>query len=210
VTDGAQYPWPRIRGWLLTLWLVAGPLIGVFFLHWDAFMLILFFWLENLVLGALGLAKVLMARGGEGGRSERTEVALRFGSHYGLFCLLHGIFICLVLAPEPPPDAFVLFYGFVAAYHAVTGPEVWPLIPVALGHLTEALRDCVASGAYRRISPEQAMALPFARLIVLHFALVLGGLVADLLGSITPVLLVLILMKALIERAPCAVTVDVG
>jgi len=40
------------------------PLAGVFLFHWEVFPLLFLFWLENVVIGVLNVAKMLFACGG--------------------------------------------------------------------------------------------------------------------------------------------------
>ncbi|MBX9472973.1 MAG: hypothetical protein KL788_13355 [Chryseoglobus sp.] len=92
------------------------PLIGVLLLGWDWREIVLLYWLENISLGVAMLIKLLRsadAPGGDdpevvgnltiNGRRVRGPGAGRalagfFALHYGIFTLVHGIFVVLIIA----------------------------------------------------------------------------------------------------------------
>src|SRR5687767_8576128 len=70
------------------------PLVGVLFWGWDVFPLLLLFWVENVVIGALNVLKMLLA--------DPEDAALWAGKlfmvpffcvHYGIFTSVHGAFV---------------------------------------------------------------------------------------------------------------------
>jgi hypothetical protein len=81
------------------------PLLGVLFLGWNVWMLLIVYWLENGIVGTFNVLKILRAEGPAdptatvrmGGRpgsvAGRTGVAGFFLIHYGLFWLVHGVFV---------------------------------------------------------------------------------------------------------------------
>ena len=106
----------------------AVPLLAVLLWDWTVYEVVLFYWVENGVVGALNLPKILVASGGSGesdgpGRLPSFEdvsagnvvAAAFFVFHYGVFWVVHGVFV------------FVLA-GFLGA----SGPFEVPGVPVAL------------------------------------------------------------------------------
>ena len=70
------------------------PLYGVFFLDWQIFPILLLFWMENVVVGIFNVFKMLVASPAKP-TSWLTKVFMVpfFCFHYGMFTLVHGVFI---------------------------------------------------------------------------------------------------------------------
>lgn len=172
----------------LALLLVAtlAPLAGVLWLGWAPASLIGFFWLENVLLGVFHVAKMLAARGTPyDPRLERALAAAAltpeqraaqlatayrvqhfvmpgvFVLHYGAFCVAHGLVIAFV------------FDGAFADFDTALG---------ALAIATMAAQFAHSAWRFRRDPPLVAlprtllMFQPYARVVVLHLALLLGAL----------------------------------
>ena len=76
------------------------PLFGVLFLGWKIFPLLVLFWLENVVVGVFNVFKMLVASPTSPGQwVAKLGMIPFFCFHYGMFTLVHGIFV------------FVLFGG---------------------------------------------------------------------------------------------------
>ncbi|MEJ0022031.1 MAG: DUF6498-containing protein [Alphaproteobacteria bacterium] len=71
------------------------PVLGVLFGGWSAFALLLLYWLENVVIGVFNIARMIAAgvAKGPGGIAACLFVVPFFAFHYGMFCLVHGIFV---------------------------------------------------------------------------------------------------------------------
>ena len=77
------------------------PLLGVLFLGWDAFAIVLLYWAENLVIGFYNVLKIAFAR------VERPSQHLGkfffipfFILHFGGFTAVHGFFILAIFKKE--------------------------------------------------------------------------------------------------------------
>ena len=80
------------------------PLYGVFRLHWPVFPILLLFWMENVVVGVFNVFKMLVASPAEPATWLTKSVMIPFFCvHYGMFTLVHGIFV------------FVLFGGYATS-----------------------------------------------------------------------------------------------
>ncbi len=77
---------------ILTLAFNAIPLAGVTFWGWSAFELIFLYWLENVVIGVRTALMMLLSARFNGPIATFATTAF-FTVHYGIFCLVHGIFV---------------------------------------------------------------------------------------------------------------------
>ncbi len=114
-----------------------------------------------------------------------------FTVHYGLFCLVHGVFVCVLLGGVGP------FGGgmnpFDAAFEALG--RVGILVAVAalvVSHLVSYFTNYLGRGEYRRLTPPDLMAQPYGRIVVLHIAIVFGAFLVVAFGS--PVWLLVLLV----------------
>ena len=98
--------------------------------------------------------------------------------HYGIFWLVHGVFVFTLPA----------FVGLVGD-GAVSTPTVdgWTIVLavvlLVIGHGASYLLDFVWGGEYKRVSPASQMFRPYGRLIVLHMTIILGALAGAMLGT---------------------------
>lgn len=88
------------------------PVIGVLFLGWSVYFIMILFWLENVIIGSFNVLKMLTARGGilPGGLGVSDAVVAIasharwllipfFIIHYGGFALVHGFFVWMLFRP---------------------------------------------------------------------------------------------------------------
>lgn len=68
-----------------------------------------------------------------------------------------------------------------------------------MSHLASFFVNFLGRGEYRRTVVPMLMMQPYARIIVLHFAILLGAFVAFALGSNIAVLLILIVGKTMLD-----------
>ncbi len=71
------------------------PVIGTIVFGWSALSLILIYWIENLIIGAINALKMLIAGGTAGwvGLLASLFLTAFFAVHYGFFCYAHGTMI---------------------------------------------------------------------------------------------------------------------
>lgn len=172
------------------------PLLGVLGSHWTVFSVLLLYWCENVVVGAFNVLRMLVASP----KDVATDAAKLFFIpffmfHYGMFTMVHGIFVLALFGPgrnfSPSPAAFIA---------AVRGAGVgFGVIAIVLSHGFSFVHNYLASGEFRRASLPQLMAQPYARVMVLHATILLGGFAAKALGAPVAALVLLIALKTLID-----------
>ena len=205
------------------------PLAGVLFGRWTVATLLVLYWVENGIVGLLNVPKILLAEGpsrfgalpaalGETavGVATRAPVALFFLVHYGLFWLVHGIFVWTLptfaglgassgLPSLGDPGATAIpFDGFGGfAPRAATGVDgsavLWGALGLAISHGVSFVVNYLGRGEYRKVSATEQAQRPYGRLVVLHLAIIFGGFVSLLLGSPIGAIVVLVLLKTAID-----------
>jgi len=155
------------------------PLIGVLFFKWDAFLLVLLYWAENVVV----------------------------------FTGIHGVFVLAMFDKEadvfgkgphwPCFLAFVqiLFQTIAQAWRAIPPNARWVIAAMFVSHGISFGYNYLYKGEYAKISGEKLMGQPYARIVVMHIAIIFGGFLTFALGSPIGLLVMLVILKTLIDIA---------
>lgn len=173
------------------------PLAGVFFWEWDVFLLLLLFWCENVIIGLFGIARLVVA-------ADRDTVVtslihpLFFMVHYGGFMFGH----------------FMVLFGMYAAHVEAPGTDASPadyytlivehlnwvaIAALFISHGWSFVENFMGRSEYERLSPMQAMGLPYKRMVITHVALIFGGFFLIEKGQPLAGLVLLVLMKIALD-----------
>jgi hypothetical protein len=187
------------------------PVSGVLFFGWSAFSLLIFYWIENVVIGAfnalkLSVLSVLSAAHGKTGVLAGAFLVPFFCLHYGLFCYVHGVFLLamLLFGGMAPP---VLAGGFEPSnilpvmWEQVQADEDLRLSVLALigAQALAFLFLWLLPGKWRDTHPMIQMFEPYGRIIVMHLTLFVAIIPVMLIGEFSLAVLALALMKCGLE-----------
>jgi hypothetical protein len=118
--------------------------------------------------------------------------------HYGFFCLVHGAFVLMLFGHEHM--GFGLFSPIEGLMDAISERHLWwCVIALAGSHLWSFFVNYLGRGEYRRTAVPILMVSPYARIIVLHVAILLGGFIVMALGSSVGALMILIISKTMLD-----------
>ena len=169
------------------------PIAGVLLLGWKVFPLVLLYWLENVVVGGFNVGKLLLARPQEPAYSVgKLFIIPFFIFHFGMFTLVHGVFVFALFGAKSLPrfDSLAELPAAIRAYHLG-----WGVLALVVSHGLSFYWNYFENGEYRRASLPILMVQPYARLVVLHLAVLFGGWIVLTLGSPLLALLVLVALK---------------
>jgi len=217
-------PWiTRSRRAALAALLAANavPLIGVLLLGWSMQGLLVVYWLESGVIGALNVPKILHAHGAE--TAETRSKARRLKSS--------GRTVSLPDPPERIPETPTrrpenwsvarFFLGHYGGFWVVHGVFVG-LLPVfadgggfvavselptlalaagaaAVSHGVSYRRNYIEDGEWRTVSPGGRLYAPYDRVLVMHVTIVIGAFVVASLGTPVGALVVMVLVKTALD-----------
>jgi hypothetical protein len=178
---------------LANLW----PVFGVLFLGWTVFQVVLLFWFENVILGAFTILKILAA--------DPANIFKWFGKigmipffcfHYGIFTIVHGIFVVALVGNGFATDGVFLWTPFraVADQHLI-----WAAGVLAIGHAFSFAHDYLGQGEYKTAALQDLMAAPYGRVVVLHITVLAGGMLMATLKPPAFILLLLVGLKILLD-----------
>ncbi|NJD26931.1 MAG: hypothetical protein FIA92_01380 [Chloroflexi bacterium] len=230
------------------------PLVGVLFLDWSLWTILVIYWLENGIVGFWNVPRMLLAGGqlvpeadleramatAEGPlRNDTPErrlaqaqlgALLRLGRnglpgfarlglagfflvHYGIFWLVHGVFVFALpgFAGDLGGSSFTPGDGipnsgppFTAGGGNAFGEILWGSVLLAvvalfISHGVSFLFNYVGRGEYRRTSPAAQMAAPYTRVVALHLAILLGAFAIAFVGAPVAALVILVLVKTFFD-----------
>src|SRR3954466_4686831 len=183
------------------------PLFGVLFLGWNVWTILTIYWLENGVVGIFNILKMSKAAGPEpagssavryngrpiiGGAAAKAALIPFFVVHYGIFWVVHGIFILTL--PQ-----FQAFGDETAGIANDPVAVAFVLVGLAISHGISYRLNYIGRGEYLRTSVARQMSAPYGRLMVLHLTIILGGMAIAMTGASSAAVLVLVLLKTALD-----------
>jgi Family of unknown function (DUF6498) len=199
------------------------PLVGVLAWGWNVATILVLYWLENGIVGVLNIPKILLAEGSGPspvrmstafGAVSRVGVAGFFVLHYGIFWLVHGIFVFALplfasfgrFEAEPIDPAFGIgFPSDVLPVAHPAGPDPQAVligaIGLAIARGASFVMNYLGRREYRNVSPQQQAFAPYPRLITLHLTIIFGAFVSLTIGSPVGAIVVLVLIKTIGDLA---------
>lgn len=170
------------------------PLGGVLFYGLTVFAVMVLFWSENVVIGILNVAKMLTLfklRGDVGA----LGLAIFFGMHYGIFTVVHGVFVFTLFSPANSATSSL------STVDAGFGVFAIPLLALIASHTLSFLFNFLWQKEYEVVTSQELMVQPYGRVIALHVTIIFGGFVVMSLGEPVYALALLILVKIGIDVA---------
>jgi hypothetical protein len=175
------------------------PLYGVAALGWSVFDVLLLFWVENVIVGLLNVARMLVASPDDPLQwGAKLLFVPFFCFHYGMFTAVHGAFVFGLFGHLKTSGLLqpALWLDTIGARH------LWlPVGVLAASHLFSFFWNYIGRGEYRTASAPELMSKPYGRVVVLHLTILFGGFGVQALGSPLWALLLLIILKTGIDLA---------
>ncbi len=197
------------------------PVAGVLFLDWHVFDVLLLYWAENVVIGIINVFRMALAREDRGTGDPRTDRALReaiaadienwetahervrrdrkitmipfFIFHYGIFSVVHLVFLFSIFYPEDLAPSFMSMFGYDFS------PLLIGIGPILVSHLYSFFANYIGKREYRHTTPKQMMHRPYVRVAALHVTILAGGALVQALGGQVYLLVILVLAKTLMD-----------
>jgi len=169
------------------------PLAGVVFLDWQVFDVLLLYWVENVVIGAVNVLRMFRCKPTNPLqlRDRRWNLIPFFIVHYGMFCWGH---LTALLG------LFATGNNYSTSLAELWSPAfILAVIGMFASHLFSFASNFLGDGEYRRTTLRQLMRRPYGRILVLHITIIAGGGLIQALGEPVYLLLVLVVVKTLMD-----------
>jgi hypothetical protein len=186
------------------------PLFGVFFLGWDAAAIILLYWIENLIIGLLNVLRMILVKVESRAKQfQKLFMIPFFCVHFGGFCAVHGFFLMTffkigsaeeAFSPSSPwmgPLIFLqLLYSVVMQLWLSRPPGLeWPVLGLAVSHGLSFVKNFLLGQEYLTLKINEIMMRPYKRIVLMHVAIIAGGVFIMKMGSPVGLLCALIFLK---------------
>jgi len=189
--------WQRPSAWVLVAANVV-PAVGVLFFGWELLPIMVLFWIENVFVGAFNVLRILNAA--QGGAQKFFLIPF-FIFHYGMFCLVHGLFVMVLFGREfleefgLRPDTDLSALSTVAAEFGLM-PAV---IALGASHAYSYFANYLGRGEYREANAGVLMFTPYGRVVVLHVLILVGGILIEVIGSPAAFIALLVVLKTALD-----------
>ena len=170
------------------------PLIGVLFLGWNTFYLLLLFWMENVVIGFYTIIKMLLVPGAKSGWAAKLAMVSFFCVHYGIFTLVHGIFVFVIFGADFGGQGTEILWHGILSYQLP-----WAALALFISHGISLSQNYLSLGEYEQSNLISVMQQPYGRVVILHLAIIFGGFFVMMLGSPVIGLVILIILKIALD-----------
>jgi hypothetical protein len=157
------------------------PFLGIFFLKWDVFSILFFYWLESAVVGIYNIPKMIMANPTQ--KSHKLSGVIFFLFHYSAFMVGHGFFI------------FELFSPVEIKITAV----ILGLLSLFVSHGISFVINFIGHREYEKVNLSQQMIAPYKRIMVMHVTIILCGFLLNLFEAPQITLIILVVLKIIID-----------
>ncbi len=179
------------------------PLVGVLFYDWELKNVMLLYWIENLIVGAINILRIVFMANDQHLLS-RLFASGFFTLHYGIFCMAHGALLFELLAIRIDgleemfsPIDMLLNASLIIRFLQDTMGEtaILALFAMLISHGLSLRMHYFKNGERRRMTVSKAMHLPYQRIVVMHIGLIAGAFLIEEFGSPLYLLLALIVAK---------------
>ena len=179
-------------GLLLLIALNLVPLAGVLAWGWKSFDLIFLYWMENLIIGAFTVLRMLIRPYGHALELVFPLFLVPFFCvHYGMFCMGHGVFVVSLFGQTATGQDGLLTATLtvLASPYMLAAIAALTLIQVADWIRDVRLRGLGADGV------KDLMVAPYRRIFVLHITIIAGGFALTALDEPVAGLIILVAVK---------------
>lgn len=188
------------------------PLIGVLFYDWDAILVLALFWIENLIIGAFNLIRIILA-GIVQKDSSAVFTSVFFAIHYGVFCAIHGQILTVLINypeikytdyfPEISQGFFEIFLDGAAVLLSFIdnlAPAIWlGITALILSRLVSFIENFILDGQVFTTKVSKLMAQPYGQIVVMHIGIIVGAILLEKFNSPIWLLVVIVIFKIIID-----------
>jgi hypothetical protein len=188
------------------------PLWGVVFWEWDAFNVVLLYWSENIAVGFYNILKMAFAKVNKPVEHLGKLFMIPFFTvHYGGFCAVHGFFVLMLFGKgdggSMQGDSWPCFFVFLQMLLNVL-KHIYSIMPQAMLYAMGALfvshgisfvYNYLIKGEYAKARPDKLMGSPYARIVIMHLAVLFGAFLTTALGSPVGILIILVGLKTSLD-----------
>jgi hypothetical protein len=177
------------------------PLLGVYLLGWNVFVLIFLYWLENVITGFFNILRMLVL--------QPWHILHWFGKlftvgfftfHYGMFTAVHGVFVIMLFGGESITNRGTIspsiIFDIISKYQLI-----YIVLALYLSHGLSYLINYIGGKEYQKTNLKILMGRPYGRIIILHIVVLIGGFFVLALKSPKLGIVLLVFLKTFFDLA---------
>lgn len=177
------------------------PLYGVVVGHWDGIAVITLYILETVIIGLFHALRILyygLIEAPEKGFKKTLFVVMLFLFHFNFFIFVQSaLFFGLA---ESSVDGITEGFNVVHNFKLfIKEPYLISIYAFIVGQIVYSGREIFFLNSYQNMTLDKYMFLPYTRIFIQQFVVILGAFVFLFTSSITAVVVLLILLKTVAE-----------
>ena len=188
------------------------PLFGVLFFQWEAQVVLALYWIENLIIGAFNVVKMLSVSAIKKQFQGLLMVAF-FIVHYGLFCAGHGMLLTDLLGLEGAVESIEFQYEadgllsifqeglavFLMFVERLSPAILYGILALLLSRLVSFIEHFILRGELFNTDVNKLMGAPYAQIIIMHVGLILGAMALNYFQSPIWLLAIIVVFKMVLD-----------
>ncbi len=167
------------------------PLIGVLFFGWSLFQIMILYWLETAIIGFWNIIKMFKVGGIQG-----LSFGLFFIFHFGLFMLVHLMFIIIVFGQ-------IGFGPLAEPLRKLSDGLLVAVLPSFLimlaSHTVSFFTNFIYKGERKQANVSLLFTAPYGRIAMMHLTIIIGGFASLILHQPIWSLVLLVTLKTLAD-----------
>jgi hypothetical protein len=227
MTDAAAAPSPFRHAWAVAALVIALvsnliPLFGVLWWGWDTFQLLMLYWMETVIVAVFTLRRLARLEEGERGtitingkEQPATPFSLVsfFSLHAGIFILVHFIFLWALFSWQwfkKVHDIASFFYELFIA-NGIWLALILFFVASWVSYLVDR-KPAYTQRVERKVYPNKVaewqakhrtdgvgpiIGMLYARIVIMQVAIIFGALLTEWVGSLAPLVIVIVLKTAI-------------
>lgn len=164
------------------------PIVGVLFLDWTIVEVIVLYWSESAVIGIFNLFKMWLID-----PWASLIAAPFFTFHYGGFMASHLLLVYIFVLPQGGLATEFWGGGYVVSFFTLS------FLALFVSHGLSFFQNFIGRIEFVDRDIREQMGEPYSRILIMQCSLLLGGVIAGAFDSALPILLLLILLKAVTD-----------
>ncbi len=177
----------------------AVPLIGVLTGIWDGIAVIILYLLETIIIGLVHALRLFAySKFHSIGFVVSLLITLFFTFHYGMFVFVQSV-LFFGLAKEVYPeftDGFNVIHNYGLFFQK---PYLIAIYTFFLGQIIYTIQEVTSKKENQKFSISEYMFIPYTRIFIQQFVVILGAFIMLLFNSVTGVVVLLVILKTLVE-----------
>lgn len=164
------------------------PAAGLFFGDWNLYAVVMIYWLESFVIGAMNLFRIAVSNGD---RFNRVYSSVTFTLVYGFAWFLHGLFLLIFIFPLLQKVMGTEDLMDDALYDSIL-QTLWIM---SAAHLIIFALDVWRKPRAERLPPSAQWKAPFGRVFLMQFVILGGSIAGAEFASIAGLAMVFVALK---------------